>query len=159
LLIGLGLLLRTVLGVFTTLLTITFTIVASLGIAGWLGFPMTAISAMAPTIIMTLAVSDCVHVLVTFYQQLRQGRGKRDAMVTAIRFNLSPSALTSIANLVGYAAMNFSESPPFRQFGNTVAIGSAIELALAFLFIPALMLVLPVRVRRTRMAESPRPSA
>jgi predicted RND superfamily exporter protein/outer membrane lipoprotein-sorting protein len=160
LLVGLGLLLRTFLGVLISLLTITFTIAASMGLAGWLGFPITAISAMAPTIIMTLAVSDCVHILVTFYQQMRHGKAKREAMLTAIQCNLYPSALTSIANLVGYASMNFSESPPFRQFGNTVAVGSAAELALAFLFIPALVMLLPVRVRRAAVTEEPaRPSA
>ncbi len=147
LLIGLGLLLRTVVGVFATLITITFAIVASLGISGWLGWPITAISAMAPAIIMTLAVSDCVHVLVTFYQQLRKGKPKQEAMMTAIRFNIYPSAITSLANLAGYAALNFSESPPFRQFGNIIAFGSAAELLLAFLIKTALMLVLPVRVK------------
>ncbi len=158
LLVGLGLMLRTVAGVFASLLTLTLAIAGSMGIAGWLGFQITPISAAAPSIIMTLAVSDCIHFLVTFLQQMRKGHEKREAILTAFSYNLYPSALTSMANMVGYASMNFRESPPFRQFGTIVAVGSVAELFLAFLFIPALLLWLPIRIRATANAGEDRPS-
>jgi len=148
LVISLGLMLRTVSGVFVSLATITLALLATMGITGWMGYQINVVSSIAPTIIITLAISDCVHFLVTFYQQMRRGKSKRDSVSTAITYNIYPSTMTSIANMIGFATMNFSELLPFRTFGNTVAIGSMMELLFAFLFIPALLLVLPIRVRQ-----------
>ncbi len=43
--------------------------------------------------------------------------------------------------------MNFSDSPPFRDLGNIVAVGVLAAFVLSVGFLPALMAVLPVRVR------------
>jgi uncharacterized protein len=159
LMVSLGIMLRTLSGVVISLVAITLAVLGSMGLSGWLGYQINTISAIAPTIIMTLAISDCVHVLVTFLQQMRQGTAKEDAVRKAITYNLYPSAMTSLANMVGFASMNFNELPPFRQFGNTIAIGSILELALAFLFIPALLFVLPLKFRQSGVsAGSERPT-
>lgn len=41
--------------------------------------------------------------------------------------------------------MNFSDVPPFRDLGNVVAVGVIIAFILSITFLPALMMILPVR--------------
>ena len=141
------LLLRSFMATVGTFMIIIFSIAAAMGIAGWLGIALTPPSASAPTIIMTLAVADCVHILVTFLHAMRRGLDKRAAMVESIRINLQPVFLTTLTTVIGFLSMNFSDAPPFRDLGNIVAMGVAAAFIFSVSFLPALMLVLPVRVK------------
>lgn len=141
------LLLRSFVATVGTFMIIVFSIAAAMGIAGWLGIALTPPSASAPTIIMTLAVADCVHILVTFLHAMRRGLDKRAAMVESIRINLQPVFLTTLTTVIGFLSMNFSDAPPFRDLGNIVAMGVAAAFIFSVSFLPALMLVLPVRVK------------
>lgn len=143
----LALLLRSVWATLITLLVIFLSIVSALGVAGWLGIRLTPPSASAPTMIMTLAVADCVHLLVTFLQRLRHSQNRREAMHESLRINLQPIFLTSLTTAIGFLSMNFSDAPPFRDLGNIVAIGVLAAFVYTIAVVPALMLWLPIKAR------------
>jgi len=149
-------LLHSVTATVGTLLVIVFSILSGMGLAGWLGIALTPPSANAPTIILTLAVADCVHVLVSFLHAMRRGLDKSSAMVDSLRINLQPIFLTTVTTVIGFLSMNFSDAPPFRDLGNIVAIGVAAAFVFSVTFLPALMLMLPVRVKAgtTRKAQA-----
>ncbi len=144
----LWLLLRGFVGTVVTLLMILFSIVAAMGLSGYLGMPLTPSSGPIPIIILTVALANSVHLLVSFYHGLSKGLDKRAAMVESLRINLQPVTLTSLTTMIGFLTMNFSEVPPFRYMGNTVAMGVAISWLLSLTLLPALMMVAPVRPRR-----------
>ena len=146
-LLALVLLLRSVTSTIGTFLVIIFTILSAMGLAGWLGIALTPPSASSPTVILTLAVADCVHVLVTFLHAMRRGADKTSAMIESIRINLQPIFLTSLTTVIGFMSMNFSDAPPFRDLGNIVAMGVTIAFILSVTFLPAFVLVLPIRVK------------
>ena len=52
-------------GTFATLLVVALSIMTAMGLGGWAGFPLTPPSAAAPVIVLTVAIANCVHVLVT----------------------------------------------------------------------------------------------
>ncbi len=143
----LGLLLRGFAGTVVTLLVIVFSILAAMGISGYLGMPLTPSSAPIPIIILTVAIANSVHILVTFYFEMRHGRTRFEAMRESLRINLQPVFLTSFTTTIGFLTMNFSEVPPFQYMGNTVAIGVVASFILSVTLLPALMVVLPVRVK------------
>jgi len=145
--VTLVLLLRSFTGTVSTFLVITFSILTGMGLAGWLGMPLTPPSASSPTIILTLAVADCVHILVSFLHAMRRGVDKTNAMVESLRINLQPVFLTSLTTVIGFLSMNFSDAPPFRDLGNIVAMGVTAAFIFSVTFLPALVLVLPVRVK------------
>lgn len=144
------LLLRSAWGTLATVLVIALSIVAAIGSAGWLGILLTPPSASSPTMIMTLAVADCVHLLVTFLQRLRHTPDRQTAMVEALRINLQPIFLTTVTTAIGFLSMNFSDAPPFRDLGNIVAVGVVAAFVFCLALLPALMIVLPVRVPSVR---------
>ena len=141
-------LLRSLTSTFGTLLIVGFSAASAMGLAGWLGTGMTPPSAQAATMIMTLAVADSIHLLVTMLQEMRQGRDKREAIVESLRINIQPVFLTSLTTSIGFLSMNFSDSPPFRHMGNITAAGVGIAFVLSVAFLPAVMSVLPVRARQ-----------
>ena len=144
---GLILFLRSITGTITTILIIIASVMMAMGSAGWLGIKLTPPSASAPIVILTLAVADCVHILVTMLHNMRSGMEKRAAIVESLRINFNPVFLTSVTTAIGFLSMNFSDAPPFRDLGNIVAGGVLYAFILSITFLPALMAVLPVRVK------------
>ena len=141
-------LLRSLSGTFGTLLIVGFSSVSAIGLTGWTGTGMTPPTVQAPTMIMTLAVADSIHLLVTMLQEMRNGRNKREAIVESLRINMQPVFLTSLTTAIGFLTMNFSDAPPFQHLGNITATGVGIAFILSVVFLPAVMSVLPVRVRQ-----------
>ncbi|MGD8312122.1 MAG: MMPL family transporter [Gammaproteobacteria bacterium] len=157
-LLTLFLLLRSVTAILGTFLVIIFSILTAMGLTGWMGIALTPPSASAPTIILTLAVADCVHILVSFLHAKHRGHTRRSAMVDSLRINLQPVFLTSLTTVIGFMSMNFSDAPPFRDLGNIVAMGVAAAFIYSVTFLPAFMSVLPVRgrlasTRRTELVD------
>ncbi len=147
-LVTLALLTRSVSGTVATLFVILFSILTAMGLGGYLGFPITPPSASAPTIILTVAIANAVHILVTFLHEMRLGREKRAALVESLRINMQPVFLASVTTALGFLSMNFSEVPPFQHLGNLVAMGVVASFIFAVGFLPAAMSLLPVRVKQ-----------
>ncbi len=140
-------LLRSISGTVATIFVILTSIMATLGIWGWLGGYLTGPSAGAPVMILTLAVADCVHLLSTFYYNLRHGMQKQQALMDSLRVNLQPIFLTSLTTAIGFLTMNFSDAPPFGDLGNIVAIGVLLAFIFSITLFPAIMMILPVKVK------------
>jgi predicted RND superfamily exporter protein len=144
-----GIALRSYTGTLVTFVIILFSMATGMGMAGWLGIAMTTASGIAPTIILTLAVADSVHILATVYQQMGMGTPKQQAVAESLRINLQPVFLTSVTTAIGFLTMNFSDAPPFRDLGNIVAMGVMAAFAYSVLFLPAMLIVLPIKSART----------
>ena len=151
-----GIALRSFTGTLSTLVVILISMVTGMGLAGWIGMSITAASVNASTIILTLAVADSVHILVTMFQQMREGKTRHQAVAESLRVNLQPVFLTSATTAIGFLTMNFSDAPPFHDLGNIVAMGVGAAFVYSVLFLPALMAVLPARVRsRPNQSDCP----
>ena len=137
-------------GVLTTFVVIVFSILASMGLGGWVGLPLTPPISPAPTIVLMIVVANCVHLLVAVQQRLRAGDSREDAIIEAIRLNLHPVFLASLTTALGFLSMNFSEVPPYRHLGNFVAFGIAASFVLSVTFMPALLSFLPIRATKQR---------
>lgn len=135
--------LRTFSGIFATLAVIGASTAAAMGVAGHLGVFLDPVSASAPIIILTLAVADSIHILVTWLQSLRDNPDKREALVESLRVNAKPVFLTSITTAIGFLTLNFSDSPPFRLLGNITALGVMIAWAYSMTLLPAVVAILP----------------
>jgi len=139
--------LRTFWGTLTTILIMAFSILTGMGTAGWSGISLTPISANAPTIILTLAVADSIHILVTLFYEMQHGKPKYEAIRESLRVNHQPVFITSLTTAIGFLSLNFSDSPPFQDLGNIVAVGVMAAYVYSVLFLPAMMAILPLRVK------------
>ena len=142
--------LRGLSGTVATFITIMLSIVSAMGVAGWMGIKLTPPSMSAPTIILTLAVADCVHVLSNWLQKFRSGMDKKEAMAESLRINFSPVLLTSVTTAIGFLSLNFSDAPPFGDLGNIAAMGVIFAWFYAMTLLPALVTLLPARNKQRR---------
>ena len=95
------LLLKTAAGTYSTVVVIASSIAATIGVAGWSGMFISTATVNVPTMVMTLAVADCIHVISTMLYEMRQGRDKSKRLSTVfylIKFLfLSPVPLQVLA--------------------------------------------------------------
>jgi uncharacterized protein len=139
--------LRSFWGTLTVVLVVAFSSLTAMGLGGWLGILLTPVSAAAPTVILTLAIADSIHILVTLFHEMRLGKPKREALIESLRINHQPVFITSITTAIGFLSLNFSDSPPFQDLGNLVAMGVLVAYVYSVMFLPAMMAVLPLRIK------------
>lgn len=144
--------LRSFFATLATVFVINFSLVVAMGLAGYAGILLTPISVTAPTIILTLAIADSIHILISFFQNMRSGMDKRSALVDAIRINFMPVSITSITTIIGFLTLNFSDSPPFWDLGNITAMGIAAAWLYSLTFLPAVVSLLPIKVKENKDA-------
>ena len=153
-LVTLGLMLRGFTGTVGTLFVILFSILAGMGFGGHLGFPITPPSASTPTIILTIAIANCVHILVTMLHEMRLGREKKEAIVESLRVNMQPVSLASLTTAIGFLSMLFADVPPFHHLGVMTSAGVVVSFILSVTFLPAFMSIFPVKVKLQKADDS-----
>jgi predicted RND superfamily exporter protein len=139
--------LRSLWACLAALAVVVFSAVTALGLAGHLGIALSPIAVTAPTIIMTLAIADSIHILISMLVALQLGADKASALREAIRVNFVAVLVTTLSTTVGFLALNFSDTPPFHDLGNITALGIVAALLFSLTLLPALVTVLPIRAR------------
>jgi len=137
--------LRSISGTIATVVVIGVSTATAMGLAGYFGIKLTPVSVTAPTVIMTLAIADSVHVLVSMFSSMREGHDKLNALKESLRINFTPVSVTSLTTIVGFLSLNFSDAPPFWHLGNITAMGIAAAWVFSLMLLPALVSVLPMK--------------
>lgn len=145
-LLFLTVMLRSILSVIATLFIIITSVAATMGLSGWAGMFLSTATVNIPTLVMTLAVADCVHVIASMRQNMAKGYSKEYSINQSVTINVMPIVITSVTTAIGFLMMNMSDSPVLRDFGNLAALGVMIACLLSFTLLPALLNLLPIKV-------------
>jgi predicted RND superfamily exporter protein len=141
------LIIRSFAATFSTLIVITLSTAVAMGVAGLAGVKLTPISMSAPIVILTLAVADSIHILISLRGLMREGLDKTEALVESVRVNFLPVSITSLTTIVGFLALNFSDSPPYWHLGNITAVGIGAAWIYSVTLLPAILSLLPFQPR------------
>ena len=145
---------RNIYSTIATLVVVLFSIISAVGFIGIMGIKLTPPSATFMTMILTLAVADSIHILITMLQKMRQdGLNKVDALVESIRLNFMPVFITSLTTVIGFLTMNFGDVPPFWDLGNITAFGMTMAFIFSTTVLPALMAIFPVKTKVRKETE------
>ncbi|MGC9402014.1 efflux RND transporter permease subunit [Vibrio genomosp. F10 str. 9ZC157] len=155
-LVFLTVMLRSVFGVLATLVVIIGSVAATMGLSGWAGMFISTATVNIPTLVMTLAVADCVHVIATMRHNMQSGYSKRYAIEQSVAVNFMPILITSVTTAIGFLMMNMSDSPVLRDFGNLAALGVMIACFLSMTLLPAMLKWLPMKVKENQATASNR---
>ncbi|MCA9664750.1 MAG: MMPL family transporter [Myxococcales bacterium] len=127
----------------------------TMGLAGWLGYPLTPPSAASPTIVLTLAIADGVHLVVSVLRALGRGVEQRQAIIDSQRENFKAMLLTSLTTAIGFLCLNFAEAPPFWHLANMTALGVVAAFVFSVTLLPVLLSLVRLRAPRTRESDAP----
>lgn len=141
-------LLRGYSGALICFVMIIMSIIVAMGVSGWVGVMLSPPVLSAPIMILTMAIANGVHLLVSMRHEMALGMDKITSMVESIRINFQPVFVTSLTTILGFLSLNFSDAPPFHDLGNIAAIGVATAFVLSVTFLPAMVIIMPTHSRK-----------
>lgn len=130
-------------GVLVPLIVVLLSTVWILGFMALTGKTLDILMVLLPTIMFIVAMSDVVHIMTKYIEQLRVGDSKRAAIITTIKEVGLATLLTSLTTAVGFATLLTASIEPIREFGIYTATGVFFAFIVAFALLPACLYLLP----------------
>jgi predicted RND superfamily exporter protein len=130
-------------GIWAPLLVVVLAVIWLLGLIAFTGKKLDILSIIIPNIMLVIGMSDVVHLLSRYLEELRKGVEKLQALKVAYLEVGRATFLTSITTAIGFASLGLSAIKPIRELGLYTAAGVAIAFILAFSLLPALLFLLP----------------
>ena len=129
-------------GIVVPLLVVLLGVVWILGIMGSFQKPIDILMVLLPTIMFVVGMSDVVHILTKYIEEIRNGNNKIKALHTTFKEVGLATFLTSLTTSVGFLTLLTASIRPIREFGLYTAIGVFCAYAVAFTLLPAILLFL-----------------
>ncbi|MFN4234525.1 MAG: efflux RND transporter permease subunit [Bacteroidia bacterium] len=111
--------------------------------------PIDLLMTLMPTIMFVVGMSDVVHIITRYVEELRIGRNKRDALNITIKEVGLATFFTSFTTAVGFITLITIKIKPVQQFGWYMAAGVFFAFVVAFTLLPSILLYL----KTPRVAE------
>lgn len=113
--------------------------VMAMGIAGWLKIAISPPSGAIPTVVLTIAVADAIHILLSILRERAKGVDRYRAIVSGVTKCWNAVFLTSATTAIGLISLNSADAPPFHDLGSLAAIGAISAWFLSITLLPALL--------------------
>ena len=132
------------------LLTTLLSVLIAMGLTGWAGAELTPDCIAGASMILPIAIADCVHLITGYKAEHQQTGSALTAMQSSVKKNFKPILLTSVTTALSFLSLNFSDAPPYRLMGNIVATGVLAAFFLSIFFLaPAATYFNPNNKQRT----------
>lgn len=125
--------------VFLPLAVLMLTIFATLGLMGWLGWPITPVIVALPPLILTACVGQSVHMLTSYFEYQNRSGDVGVSLLHAVRHSGVPIVFTSLTTAAGFMSFVTADIKPIGDFGILVAFGSLLALLLTLVLNPAIL--------------------
>ncbi|OUS23726.1 hypothetical protein A9Q99_27200 [Gammaproteobacteria bacterium 45_16_T64] len=136
------LILRSLAMMISSQVVVIFSVLAGMGLAGYLQYDLNAVSAMAGLLIIILALADTIHIGATYLKELQKGHVPFEAIKISIEKNVKAVFLTSTTTAAGFYSLNFMDSNAFSDLGNIAIFGVAFAFILSLTLFPCCLLLL-----------------
>ena len=126
-------------GVIVPLIVVMLSTLWILGLMGWIGKSLDILMILLPTIMFVVGMSDVVHVLTKYLEELRNGLTKVEALWLTFKEVGLATFLTSLTTAIGFFTLLTASILPVREFGVYTGIGVFMAFILAFTLLPAIL--------------------
>jgi len=130
---------RSIFGIIVPIITVLMAIIIVLAIMYVSGKSLDVMSSLLPTILFVVGMSDAVHILSKYIEELRRGSPKFNAIKTTFKEIGWATLLTSITTAIGFITLMIINIKPVKDFGLYAAIGVMVAFTIAILLLPALL--------------------
>lgn len=130
---------RSLWGVIVPTFIVLVSILFTLGFVKIIGKDLDLMMTVLPTIIFVVGMSDSVHVLTKYMQELRAGRDRIDAIKYAFRSIRLATFLTALTTSIGFITLVLSNIRPISDFGIYTSFGIMMAYGLTYTVMPAVL--------------------
>jgi uncharacterized protein len=147
---------RSLLGVLVPIAVVGLSILWQVGLMTALGKPLGILTMLLPTILFVVGMSDVVHILECYLEEIRNGVPRIRAVAVTYHEVGLPTFLTAVTSGIGFATLGTASIPPLQEFGLYTALGVLLAFCLAFTLLPALLILIdPHKLLPSTMTVSP----
>lgn len=139
--VGLFLMCRRIVWVLFGLAVVTIAVMGTIGIAGAMGRDLNMVTAVLPTLIMTVGILDLVHFIDAYDEGHYGKKPSRELLVRSLAVVVMPCAFNTLTDMIGFAALSSARMSAIRDMGWLAATG------LAVLFVTIMVIVVPALKR------------
>lgn len=124
-------------GILVPLIIVMFATIWILGIIVITGKQLDLLMVLLPTIMFVVGMSDVIHLMSKYIENLRRGESKKTAISTALKEVGLATLLTSLTTSIGFLTLLTASIAPIQEFGIYTASGVLIAFLITFLLLPA----------------------
>jgi hypothetical protein len=135
---------RRVVAVVTPLFVVALSVASTFGLMGWSDTSVHVPTQILPSFLVAVGVGDSVHLLAIFFERVRLGEDRADALAHALGHSGLALVLTSVTTAAGLASFAGAGIAPVAALGLFAPIGIMIALALSLTLLPALIQLVPL---------------
>ncbi|MBL4843966.1 MAG: MMPL family transporter [Planctomycetes bacterium] len=139
--LALLLLFRNPLAALPPFLVILLSLIGTLGLHGWSGLPLSALSAILLTLVICVGIADAMHLVSAYERRCREGVEPKSACVSALGEIWRPCLWTSATTAAGFLALLTSDLAPIRYLGLFAAVSSLLAYGILLFAAPALLVL------------------
>ena len=133
---------RSAWNVIVPLVVVVLSVIWILGLMGIFNKPLDVMLILLPSIMFVVAMSDVVHILTKYIEELRSGLSRLEALKITLKEVGMATFLTSLTTAIGFLTLFTASIRPIREFGLYTAIGVFVAFLLAFSLLPAMLILI-----------------
>ena len=115
--------------------------------------PFNIINQVVPTLMIVIGISDAIHLVSRYLEELGEGDGRRAAAARTIHTMAAACFLTSFTTAIGFGSLLVSKTQILARFGVTAALGVMAAYVVTIFFLPAVITYCRVPKRLPASAE------
>jgi predicted RND superfamily exporter protein len=140
---------RRVSGVLLPLMTVTLSLLATLGLMALTGTAIKVPTQILPSFLLAVGVGTSVHVLAIFYRHLHEREDKEAAIAFALGHSGLAVVMTNVTTACGLMSFSTSEVAPIADLGLFAGIGVLLTFVNTLVLLPAIIALIPIRLKRS----------
>jgi uncharacterized protein len=130
-------------GVLVPLIVVVLSMIWLFGFMQMTGKNIDIMTMLLPTIMFVVGMSDIIHIISKYLEELRNGNSKNKAIRIAFKEVGIATFLTSLTTSIGFLTLLTANIQPIREFGVYMAVGVFLAFILAFTVLPAVLTLIP----------------
>jgi uncharacterized protein len=144
---------------FSTLLlslgVVIIGVVFSLGTMELLGYKITLLNALTPTLVVVIGIPNCIYFLNKYHTAFNDTGDKRRALVEMIRRMGIVTLFCNLSAAIGFGVFALTKSAILNEFGVVAGINIMLLFFISFILLPVVLSYLPPpKKKHTRYLEN-----
>ncbi len=122
--------------VVSSLVVVAISIIFTVGLIGLFGFKISILTGVIPSLIVVIAIENCIYILNKYHWEYRQHGNKILGLSRVVQRIGFASLMVNTATATGFAAFILVSNQMLREFGIIAAISVMVEYVLCILLLP-----------------------
>ena len=131
-----------------SLIIVIIGVMWSFGIIGLLGYEITVLTALVPTLVIVIGIPNCIFLINKYHQEYQKHANKVKALQRVITKTGTATLMTNLTTALGFATFIATNNVLLTQFGVVTSINIIAIYVLCLLVVPIFFSYIPAPIPR-----------